>query len=52
MLDQIDLAKNHARNNLVLDVNNMIAAGQFGDIISGKIEGKPCHVHVISGTSN
>lgn len=44
----MDLSKNFARNSLVLDVNNVIATGNYGDIITGKIQTKPCHVHIIS----
>lgn len=49
MLDQVDSSKNYARNSLVLDVNNVIATGHYGDIITGKIQTKPSHVHIISG---
>lgn len=49
ILDQVEPNKNFARNNLTLDVNNVIASGEFGDVIMGKLNAKPCHVHVISG---
>lgn len=49
ILDQVEPNKNFARNNLTLDVNNLIASGEFGDVIMGKLNAKPCHVHVISG---
>lgn len=32
-----------------LDVNNIIANGQYGDVISGKLNNKPSQVHVVSG---
>lgn len=32
----------------MLDVNHVIATGHYGDIISGKLQNQPCHVHVIS----
>lgn len=32
-----------------LDVNNIIANGQFGDVITGKLDNKPAQVHVVSG---
>lgn len=49
ILDQIELDKKHARNSLSLDVNNIIANGQFGDVITGKLDNKPVQVHVVSG---
>lgn len=50
VLDQIEPNKNHPRNNVNLDVNFMIASGQYGDIYRGKLDSKPCRVHVVSGT--
>lgn len=32
----------------MLDVNNVLANGQFGDVISGKVNNQPCQVHVVS----
>lgn len=49
ILDQIDSDKRHARNAMSLDVNNIIANGQYGDVISGKLNNKPSQVHVVSG---
>lgn len=48
ILDQIDSDKNHAKSSLALDVNNLIATGHYGDIIGGRLQTKPTHVHVIS----
>lgn len=49
ILDQAEPSKNHPRNNVKLDVNKLIAIGQYGDIIGGKLNATPCHVHVVSG---
>lgn len=49
ILDKIEPNKTHSRNSLVLNVNDVIANGDYGDIVSGRIQSKSCHVHVISG---
>lgn len=49
LIDQIEPSKKFARNALSLDVNNVIANGQYGDVIRGKLNGEPCQVHVVSG---
>lgn len=48
LISRVDPAKKFARNTLSLDVNSIIASGQFGDVIRGKLNGEPCQVHVIS----
>lgn len=50
ILREVDSSKNYPRNRLILDVTNVIANGQYGTVISGKIESKEGHVHVISGS--
>lgn len=48
ILDRIELDKKIGRNNLVLDVNNVLFTGQFGDVITGKVNNQSCQVHVVS----
>lgn len=48
MIAQVDSSKQFPRNTLSLDVNSIIATGQFGDVIKGKLNGESCQVHVIS----
>lgn len=50
IIDIIESNMKYTRNHLTLDVNNLIANGEYGDIINGKINTKTCQVHVISGT--
>lgn len=49
ILDLIELDKKHARNTLSLDVNNVISNGQYGDVISGKLNNKSTQALVVSG---
>lgn len=52
LIGQIDANKKFARNVLTLDVNNVIAIGQYGDVIKGKLNGEGCQVHVVSGENS
>lgn len=49
LIEQVEPNRKFARNALTLDVNNVIANGQYGDVIRGKLNGEPCQVHVVSG---
>ena len=49
LLDDIDANKHFPRNDLQLEINNVIGTGNFGDVIKGHLKGDPSQVHVISG---
>lgn len=49
ILDKVDPNKSYSRKDLSLDLNYIISAGQYGEIIGGKLGTKPCEVHVVSG---